>query len=402
VDRLGSAVTAVIFDLPAEAAAAPAPSRRIADIELLRGIAVLFVILHHAHGDLIHWPSNVMDHIFAYCEFWAGVDLFFAISGFVIARSLLPALEACTDNADYLRTVLAFWLRRAWRLLPSAWLWLAVPLIAAAFFNRSEAFGPFGANVATTAAALANVENFHAAKTFGLSPSGTSFAYWSLSLEEQFYILLPLAAFLFRRNLPWLVAVLAVLQIFQPRDVLMMFTRTDAILLGVLVAVWQRHPTYRLFDPSGLGGSRVAGIAVLVTGLAGLATLGSDHLQIASFRTGLIALISAGLVLVASYDRDYLWPPGPAKRLLMWVGSRSYGLYLIHIPAYFLTQEIWYRLLPEGGELGPAYTLPVTATALFLLFALSEANYRLVEAPLRRRGAAIAARFTARPAAERG
>ena len=379
---------------------APAAARRIGDIEVLRGIAVLFVILHHSHGNLIAWPSTVLDGVFGYSAFWAGVDLFFAISGFVIARSLLPVLERCSDDDAYLRAVIAFWIRRAWRLLPSAWLWLALALVAACAFNRSGAFGPVDANLATTVAALANVENFRLATIFGASPAGTSFVYWSLSLEEQFYILLPLAAFLLRRRLVWLAAGLVAVQFCQSRGLILMMTRTDAILLGVLLAMWSRHRTYLLFEPTGLGNSRVAGPALLAAALLGLATLGSDRLGIVSIRVGLIAVIAAGLVFIASYDRDYLWPPGWTKRILMWVGSRSYGLYLIHVPVYFLTREIWYRLLPPGEALGPADTLHVTMTALPLLFLLSEANYRLVEAPLRRHGAAIAARVAVPPGPE--
>lgn len=387
--------------LPAAAAAAdPVRSHRIGDIEMLRGVAVLFVILHHAHGDLVAWPSRVLDGIFSYCAFWAGVDLFFAISGFVIARSLLPTLEACTGNAAYLQAVLAFWIRRAWRLLPSAWLWLAIALALSLLFNRSGVFGPPEANVATTIAALANVENFRAAATFGATPSGTSFVYWSLSLEEQFYILLPIAAFLLRRRLPWLVGALALAQLFIQRDLILMFARTDAILLGVLIAVWERHPTSRLFESTGLKGAKLAGPALLAAALLGMATLATDKLHIVSFRVGLIALLAAALVFIAAQDRDYLWPAGWTKRVMMWIGSRSYGLYLIHIPTYFLTREIWFRLLPPGQELGPSYTLPVVLTALPLLFLLSELNYRLVEVPLRRHGAAIAARFAARPVVE--
>lgn len=389
-------MTVAALDGAAIAPVAAAPARRIGDIEVLRGIAVLCVMLHHSHGNLIAWPSRLLDLLFSGAAFWGGVDLFFAISGFVIARSLLPALEASADHRAYVRTVLAFWIRRAWRLLPSAWLWLAVALVCCVAFNRSDAFGPLPGNLWTTAAALANVQNFYLARTFGSGPQTTSFVYWSLSLEEQFYLVLPVAAFLLRRRLPWLVAALALWQLWQPRDLMMMMTRTDAILFGVLLAVWSGHPTYPLFEPTGLRGNRLTGPLLLALGLVGVATLGSDQENIVSFRVGLIALISASLVAIASYDGDYLWPPGRSKRVLVWVGSRSYGLYLIHIPAYFMTREIWYRLLPAGGELGPAYTLPVVLTALPLLAALAEANYRLVETPLRRHGSAIAARVAAK------
>jgi peptidoglycan/LPS O-acetylase OafA/YrhL len=399
-----SAPGTLTLDPPLETSAAAepqtAPSPRIADIEMLRGAAVLFVVLQHAPIFLIPWPSRTLTFIFDYFGFSGGVDLFFAISGFVIGRSLLPVLERCADDAAYLRAVLAFWIRRAWRLLPSAWLWLALALTASVAFNRSGAFKPFEANIATTVAALANVEDFHGAQVWPFGATGTNFVYWSLSLEEQFYLLLPVAAFLCRRRLPWLLAGLAAVQFVVPRSVLLNFTRTDAILLGVLVAIWSRDPTFRLFEPTGLRSSRAAGPALLIIALFGMAAITAIHHDIVSCRSAMVTLISTALVLVASYDRDYLWPPGLAKRLLIWVGSRSYGLYLIHVPTYFLTREIWYRLLPEGEELGPAYTLRFAVTALVLLFTLAEANYRLVESPLRRHGAEIAARFAARTVTE--
>ena len=66
---------------------------RIGDIECLRGIAVIMVIFYHAHLALFTWPMPQLDHIEAnYLQTWPGVDLFFAISGFVIARTLLPSL----------------------------------------------------------------------------------------------------------------------------------------------------------------------------------------------------------------------------------------------------------------------------------------------------------------------
>jgi peptidoglycan/LPS O-acetylase OafA/YrhL len=372
---------------------------RIADIEMLRGIAVIFVMLHHARDNLFAWPTRFMDALFAYAAFWSGVDLFFAISGFVIARSLLPTLDGSQDLADSVRSTLAFWTRRAWRLLPSAWLWLALPLFCSIAFNRSSAFGSFTDNLATDMAAFANVENYHLATVFGSSGQVTSFAYWSLSLEEQFYLLLPIAAFLLRRHLGWLAGGLIVLQLFQTRGLWLMMMRTDAILLGVLLAIWSRGRIYRLFEPTGLLASRAAGPALLVAALFCLAFLSSDQLGVVSFRVGLIALIAAGLVAIASYDRDYLWPKGWSKHVMMWVGSRSYGLYLIHVPAYFMTREFWFRLQPDGVPLGPADTPQVAATALPLLLLLSEANYRLVETPLRRHGAELAARILGRPAA---
>ena len=136
-------------------------SRRISDIECLRGIAVVFVILFHAKLSLFFWKIPVWDHIVGnYLNFWSGVDLFFAISGFVIARTLLPTLRRCENSTEMVRAALVFWVRRAWRLLPSAWLWLVVMLGGSAFLNRSGLFDTFHTNFESTIAGMLSIANF--------------------------------------------------------------------------------------------------------------------------------------------------------------------------------------------------------------------------------------------------
>ena len=90
------------------------------------------------------------------------------------------------------------------------------------------------------------------------------------------------------------------------------------------------------------------------------------------------------------------WNARWLRALLLWVGTRSYALYLIHMPSYFLTREIWLRLEPAGTRFNSGYTWEFLLTALVLLLGLSELNYRFLEVPLRRRGVAIAGRMEAR------
>jgi peptidoglycan/LPS O-acetylase OafA/YrhL len=167
--------------------------------------------------------------------------------------------------------------------------------------------------------------------------------------------------------------------------------RTDALALGVLLALWSRHSSYELFKPVALGRFR-AGLAGLVGALLCMSVLGSDQLHNVSIKIGMIALVSALLVWVASYNHDYLGMPRPLSSVLIWLGARSYGIYLIHIPAFFFTRELWYRL--RGGvEFGPELFYPFLLAATTLIVLLCELNYRLVEAPLRRKGKLIAARM---------
>jgi len=361
---------------------------RIDCIEILRAFAVLFVVIHHIKGSLIPIQTPNMLRFYDYFSGWVGVDLFFAISGFVIARSLLPQLQEKTNHAFW-RTALSFWIRRAWRLLPSSWLWLVIILLCAVFYNDSDVFGSFRTNFAATVAALFNVANFRFADAFGSYNYGTSFVYWSLSLEEQFYIFLPFFIFLFRRWLPHLFGLAVVFQLFSQRSLMLMAFRTDAILLGVLLALWSKTESYRLFEPKGLKKSPLTALVVLGVLFIGLVTMPSKSLQIIPLPVGMVALISVVLVWLASYNGPYILPVAPLRRILCWVGSRSYAIYLIHIPAFYAVRETLHR----AGSKSPEPIL-IVFFALVAIFLLSDLNYRFIEQPLRKRGAEIADRIT--------
>lgn len=370
-------------------------SKRIQDIELLRGFAVLFVLIQHANGNLFTWSTPDMARFFTYFAGGFGVDLFFAISGFVIARDLLPRLQSASGSTAAARITLAFWIRRAWRLWPSAWLWLAIILFACIAFNESGAFGSLRANFEATVVAVLHVANLRFADAFGNYEYGASFPYWTLSLEEQFYLLLPLVALTARHWFPYLLAVLVLVQFCASRDMLAMALRTDAIALGVLISIWSKHSTYVLCRPVFL--KKSIGPLVLVVSFICMGALHSTALHTVSFDVGMIALLSAILVWIASYDADYLCPMGWFKRVMIWVGTRSYAIYLIHIPAFFATREVWFRLRPAGINFDEGDFWPFVLTAAALIAALSELNYRFVETPLRRYGGSAAKRILRSP-----
>ncbi|OLF51467.1 acyltransferase family protein [Pseudomonas chlororaphis] len=371
--------------------------RRIIDIELLRGVAVLGVVFHHLRGSLFSEGSGWLDRAAAYGQFWWGVDLFFAISGFVIARSLIPQLRACTNGTQFWQRTRDFWIRRAFRLLPSAWLWLLLMLLASLFFNRSGAFGSVSANLWATLAGVLQFANVRFADSLFRYEYGASFVYWSLALEEQFYLLLPLLVLLSRKYLAWVLLALVLAQLFTWRSVLLMFVRTDAMALGVLLALWTARPSYRRWEPRWLGRAGLGPLLLVLCGL-GLGWLATDGFNVTHYRIGALAVICALLVWIASYDRDYLLPRGRLKNLLAWVGSRSYGIYLIHVPAFMLVREAWLRLAPAASGGPNEQPLLALACAAGLILLLSELNYRVIESPLRSRGAELVRRLgTSRP-----
>ena len=372
-------------------------ARRNTDIECLRAAAVLAVMLHHMQGGLFHPGLPVFARLFQHVDFWWGVDLFFAISGYIIARNLLPQMAQYNGHWRQQWTIAgAFWIRRAWRLLPSAWLWLGLTMLAVIGYNESGAFGSVHANLMATFAALADVANFRFGDAAFQYEYGATFVYWSLSLEEQFYLLLPLLAMCLRRRVDLFMASLFVIQLFVFRTPMAMALRTDALALGVLLAIAASFRAYHRIKPDWL--LRLGFLRSLVpcVGLVLCCMLSSIDFQAWPWRISAIAIIAVTLVWIASHDLDFVLQEGRIKRLLTWIGGRSYAIYLIHIPVYFALRETAFRLGSDISTPTPVHAVALMLLATALVLGLAHLNYCYVEQPLRRRGRGIADRFLQR------
>jgi peptidoglycan/LPS O-acetylase OafA/YrhL len=368
-------------------------NRKILDVEVLRGLAVLLVCVEHMNSNLFSWTNSLHKMFFGWTGMWSGVDLFLVISGFVITRDLLPKLQATSNTHDFLKTSVAFWIRRAWRLIPSAWLWLFVILMGCVFFNDLGAWGSFRANVEATLAAIFNVANLRFWAIYGSSETGASFPYWSLSLEEQFYLIFPFVILFSGKKLPFVLAMVVLAQLIFPRSGLGVILRTDALAIGALLAIFSSTSIYQLFNPVFLS-SKLNKYLVLFICMVGLVFIGGEDMHL-PIEFSMVAFISAILVFVASYDQNYVMGQGMIKNCFVWIGARSYAIYLIHIPAYYTTRELWFRFEPVGTVFNGSYYMEFLLTAFLLIVICAELNYRFVEIPLRRRGAEIADKYMA-------
>jgi len=172
-------------------------------------------------------------------------------------------------------------------------------------------------------------------------------------------------------------------------------TRTDSICYGVLIAIAasrgglqtvqgavDRHPV----------GARLLGV-LLVAGVAGLSLVPQLRIEV-----GLIALASAGLVLLASGDSGVIVPrSGWLKTAFLWTGSRSFGIYLVHHICFWASREIFYRLA-HGAHFDNSVQLGLTGLGLTVLAA--ELSYRLVETPIREYGHRLASAYAEKSATE--
>lgn len=368
-------------------------SQKIEEIQVLRAIAVILVVVFHSRFDLTGTPHPDLRDLFDYLGGGAGVDLFFVISGFVIARNLVPNLQATTSTAERKQALVVFWLRRVFRLLPSAWFWLGFTLVCTQFFNESGAFGHFKAAYEGALAAVLNVANVRFMACFDHFECGPTFVYWSLSLEEQFYFVLPILILLSRRFLVPVLVVLLLSQLPEATSVLAGF-RFGGLILGVLLAIFTQTRSYRWVEPEGLATRRWVSAPLFLLLLLVLSTVQGPELKVVSgtLKYDLAVIPGALLVLLASYDRGYLVPPGMLRNLLSWIGERSYALYLIHIPVFYLSREILFDT-PLAGSTSTQQWINHGLLSVALLLILSECSYRLIELPWLHRGRDVIARL---------
>ncbi len=329
------------------------------EIDGLRAVAVLAVVFNHAGLGLL--PGG-----------FTGVDIFFVISGFLISRIITDGV------ADGSFTLSHFWERRARRILPAL-----IPVVALSLATGYVLLLPDDyENLAQSAVAtVLFANNVLLTLTSGYWDLAASFKpllhSWSLGVEEQFYIVYPLAALLVLRRPPdWFGPVLmgGVMASFalsvwlSPRhpdaSFYLIHTRAWELLLGALAAHYQPR-------------LRVAAATAKLLALAGLALIGAGLVLIAEGSSypgwrALLPCIGTALILLygdargAAY-RALSWPP------LLLIGLASYSIYLWHQPLFAFARAA------SLGPPGPGTMAGLTVATL----AIGCASWWWIEQPLR-------------------
>ncbi|MEM8558579.1 MAG: acyltransferase family protein [Bacteroidota bacterium] len=354
------------------------------DIEGLRGVAVLLVVLYHAD-----FPG--------FSGGYVGVDVFFALSGYLITSILVAEVER-SGRVDLVR----FYARRARRLLPaSAVLLLAVAAFAFVFYSPLEQEG-IASTALATALYLSNVWFARDATNYFAAGAETNplLHTWSLAVEEQFYLGWPLLVVVGLVGLPWLGRRLKLSHRRLVWTMVGVSVATFALtvyLMGTLQTHWAFFasparawefalgglgailPRLRLTSGRGVG---VVFNAQLIGWIGLTAVVGAGIFYGARTPfpgwTALVPVVGTVCVLRAGVGQ----PATLLGKLLSWrplleAGRLSYSWYLWHWPVLVFAEGL------VGKGVGEHLSLPVRLGLLLISLGLAEASYRLVEDPIR-------------------
>jgi len=350
-----------------------------------RALAIVAVLIFHLRPDIL--PGGFI-----------GVDVFFVISGFLITTLLVRELNK-NGKIDLPR----FWVRRARRLLPALFTVVTISTVAA-FFAGGDLLVGIGRHILGALTFSNNwVEISVGADYFEAATPNLFMNFWSLAVEEQFYLLWPLLAILIMAFLPRgrsrvrllagaaLLSAIAMAAWYTPEATTRVYYGTDThafgLLAGAALAFAMAAPDLTFFDtgrwqrlrvPLALGGLAVVATLMLTAGGESAFT----------YRGGLVLASLATVCMVAALPGEETRLTAVLKaRPLEWVGQRSYGIYLWHWPAILIVDAAWPPAAPDSASWWVSRAVALGAT-----LALAAWSFTHIENPIRRDGFVAVAR----------
>ncbi|MEG0666766.1 acyltransferase family protein [Gordonibacter sp.] len=352
-------------------------SRYIPALDGLRAFAVLAVIAYHMH---MPWaPGGLL-----------GVTIFFVLSGYLITSLLLIEYDN-TKKIDLPQ----FWLRRIRRLVPAIVFVVVCTIVLCTVFNHAL-LTKMRPDVVPSLLFFNNWwQIFHDVSYFDALGSPSPLAhFWSLAIEEQFYLIWPIVLFVAMkvgakkttlRNATLVLAVLSAVEmalLFSPTaDPSRVYYGTDTRAFSLLIGAWLAFvwPSHMLGAKSGVrltkqvraildavGGAALVGLLLLVAFSNGFSPF--------LYRGGLVlcSVLTAVVIAVMVHPASIVGRVAGSAPLV-WVGKRSYGIYLWHYPLLLLMN-------PNPGIETPWW---LYLLQLVVVFACAAFSYRFVENPIR-------------------
>jgi peptidoglycan/LPS O-acetylase OafA/YrhL len=363
--------------------------RRIPELDGLRGIAILLVLVWHFTGMLVDPEQGVVQNAaWRYLIFGqSGVDLFFVLSGFLIIGILIDNRESPT----YFKT---FYIRRALRILPPylilvAGFWLCVELAGHRLAHYFDWQLPLWSLLTFTQNwVMASINDFGSPLIGGT---------WSLAIEEQFYLFAPaLMLVLPKRLLPRAIIAIGIASIvarsfyfyLYPTEVIAPYVgtvfRLDGLCIGGLIAMAYRDPAMWavVIRRRTLLCIALGVLAAIIPIYTSFLRSHYEHLVLYHFGHAYLALLYGAIltsILVWCGTRATAWL---RSEVLTKTGMISYSLYLFH-PSF---KGLFFVLGHRGEQLTAPIDIALLSAALISTFVFCWLLFRYVERPAQRFG----------------
>jgi len=371
-------------------------SSRIPELDGVRGVAILLVVICHYFGGDTHGPPNfpfslVKDVV---SLFWCGVDLFFVLSGFLIGGILMDQ----RNSAGYFKT---FYVRRVCRILPLYFAWIALFFLVIAVFPAVVRSGWYSVEFRQLPhfsgwGYFLFVQNFWIAKFNDYGPDWTGNT-WSLCVEEHFYLLAPLTIWLLPpRKLPMALVSLIVLMpvfrlylyLYHSSIFMHVFSpcRMDGLLLGMMCAWLVRNEKYYDLFKRRMDWVYVT-LAMLFGGMIYLTFFqaragwfkGLTSLEMVVFGYSWISLFFACFLLVVITAGTSPLTGLMRNRWLRHLGVISYCVYLVHGPVNDFVDHFIYG---KDTNINNFWDATAALLSFAIVWLIASASWRFFEKPI--------------------
>ncbi len=378
---------------------------RLVELDALRGISILLVLIEHSDSFTL-WSSSFNIHDVTGYQFNTGLVLFFAISGFAMSMAVFSRTY---DEISLREKLSEYFRRRLWRIQPLALIWIGLTMIAAYLgnfvFGWRGYFGNWHVTYHEAIYAILPIANFRSQEAFGGLHIFSVF--WTLAIEEQFYLLFPFLIFTAksrRRALVNCVIALVICIALFRNPYLSAALQDYPKLQAALNAPWYQPIFFGVL--AYFGAKRFRSIVpqrfdwlVRFIGLAMILVMPRlDQMSPLWNGFGTPAICAFAIFCASLSDRGFQWP---WTATLAWIGRRSYGIYLAHLPISMLNRELWNA--SRQGVIGDGnWRLEISGllTWAILTMIAVEVLYQYVEEPLANFGRRKVQMTIAKPSTE--
>ncbi|MCA7000821.1 acyltransferase family protein [Dickeya solani] len=353
--------------------------KRNSELDKLRALAVLGTML--AHLDLIYFKPPEFIKLIPYKMDTIGVFgvlLFFIISGYVISASLINKIDTC-DNEKTADIIKSFFVKRLFRITPSSVIWILLTLICSWYIGMGHNKG----NYEGALFALANIYNIY--QNSSIASPNVFGIYWSLSLEEQFYLIFPffLLFLTSKNNRLSLLFLMSIFSFFIPNPYNAMFP-IWGIACGIIIYLI-RDKINKIYSTIStivnFKSLRIISNSFIFTCVLLVSPFIANNYPI--FYGLSQSIFLSIIVMIATVNKGLVLPAGKLSPVIEWIGVRSFSIYLSHVPTAYFVKTFIFIHAPKLGIDPLNISLP-TMLIIYIptLIAVCEISYRFIEKPL--------------------